>query len=266
MSQKNETAVLALALVLTVGIVGVGAWWFANQNSGGNLNILTSNQKNDSNLSIQERMSFGEKTLITGDITPLKKEGIQALAAQNYAKAITNLESSLKLKLNDPEAVIYLNNARIGSGKNYTIVASLPVGTDPNVALEILRGIAQAQNEVNTSGAIKGVPLKVGIANDNDNPAISKQIAVSLVKNQQVLGVVGPNTSDATLAAGDIYNAEQLVAISPTSTSVKISNFSRYVFRTVPSDFMAARSLANYMVKKIAEKKCCGFLQFPKQL
>lgn len=259
MSQKNETAVLVLALLLTVGIVGGGAWWFANQNSGGNLNILTPDGKNDSNLSIQERISFGEKTLIPGDITPLKKEGVQAFADGNYAKAIASLESSLKLKRNDPEALIYLNNARIGTGKNYTIVASLPVGTDPNAALEILRGIAQAQNEVNSSGGIKGVPLKVGIANDDDNPTISKQIAANLAKNQQILGVIGPNTSDATLAAGDIYNAEQLVAISPTSTSVKLSNFSRYVFRTVPSDFMAARSLANYMVKTLQKKNAVVF-------
>ena len=194
MSQKNETAVLALALLLTVGIVGGGAWWFINQNSGNKNHIATPNQNNEQNLSsITERISFGEKTLIPSDITPQKKEGIQAIANQDYTKAAANLSSSLNLKRNDPEALIYLNNARIGSGKNYTIVASLPVGTDPNGALEVLRGIAQAQNEVNTSGGIKKVPLKVGIANDDDNPAISKQIASSLVKNQQVLGVVGPS-------------------------------------------------------------------------
>lgn len=258
MSQKNETAVLALALLLTVGIIGGGAWWFINQNFRDKINIAAPNDQND-NKSIQERISFGEKILITSDIPSQKKEGIQAIANQDYTKAIANLEGSLKLKRNDPEAVIYLNNARIGSGNNYTIVGSLPVGTDPNGALEVLRGIAQAQNEVNTSGGIKGVPLKVGIANDDDNPAIAKQIANSLVKNQQVLGVVGPVTSDATLAAGEIYNSGQLVAISPTSTSVKISNFSRYVFRTVPSDFMAARRLANYMVKTLQKKNAVVF-------
>ncbi|BAZ52339.1 extracellular ligand-binding receptor [Nostoc sp. NIES-4103] len=259
MSQKNETAVFALALLLTVGIVGGGAWWFIKQNSPSNNTIATPNQKNEDNSSIQQRISFGEKPLIPSDISPQKKEGIQAIANQDYTKAIASLSNSLNLKRNDPEALVYLNNARIGSGKNYTIVASLPAGTDPNGALEVLRGIAQAQNEVNTSGGIKGVPLKVGIANDDDNPAIAKQIASSLVKNQQVLGIVGPVTSDAILAAGEIYNAEQLVAISPTSTSVKISNFSRYVFRTVPSDFMAARRLANYMVKTLQKKNAVVF-------
>ncbi len=81
--------------------------------------------------------------------------------------------------------------------------------------------------------------------------------------NQEVLGVVGPYASDVTLAAGTVYTPGQLVAISPISTSVKISNFSRYIFRTVPSDFMAARALAKYMVENL-QKKMRLFSSIPK--
>ena len=252
MSQKNEIKILALTLLLTAGIVGGGVWWFTN-------NRLPEKSETGSNPSLQDRISFGEKSLTPGDISPAKKEGVQAIAAKSYDKAIANFTNALKFNRNDPETLIFLNNARIGSSKSYTIMACVPFGTDPNASLEILRGIAQAQNEINTSGGVKGVPLRVGIANDDDNPEIAKQIASSLVSNSEVLGVVGPNTSDSTLAAGTIYTSGQLVAISPTSTSVKISNFSRYVFRTVPSDFMAARSLANYMVRTLQKKNAVVF-------
>ncbi|MEH2233149.1 MAG: ABC transporter substrate-binding protein [Nostoc sp.] len=258
MSQKNETTILALALLLTVGIVGGGFWWFTNNGVKIGNNIIP-NQQPGNNSSLQDRISFGEKSFTPGDISPVKKEGIEAIAAKSYDKAIANFTAALKLNRNDPETLIFLNNARIGSSKSYTIVASVPFGTDPNAALEILRGIAQAQNQVNSSGGIKGVPLRVGIANDDDNPEIAKQIASTLVSNSEILGVVGPNTSDSTLAAGTIYTSGQLVAISPTSTSVKISNFSRYVFRTVPSDFMAARTLANYMVRTLQKKNAVVF-------
>ncbi|WP_414542857.1 ABC transporter substrate-binding protein [Nostoc sp. CCY0012] len=256
MSSKKETTILVLSLLVTLGLVGTGLWLFQNrifpQNQSSN-NLTIDNQ------SIADRISFGEKTLTPGEITPVKKEGIQALANENYPEAIASLEASLKLQRNDPEALIYLNNARIGSSQSYTIVASVPLGTDPNASLEILRGTAQVQNAVNTSGGINGVPLKVGIANDDDNPEIAQQIAATLVNNPQILGVVGPNSSDTTLGAGKIYNSGKLVAISPTSTSVKISNFSPYVFRTVPSDFIAARSLANYMVKTLQQKNAVVF-------
>jgi branched-chain amino acid transport system substrate-binding protein len=258
MSQKNETTVLVLALLITLGVIGGGLWLFKD-------NIISQNQlnrnsqSNNNQESIKDRISFGEKTLIGGEVTPAKKEGVEAIALGSYEKAIAPLTAALKQKPNDPEALIFLNNARIGSAKSYTIATSLPIGNDPNTSLEILRGIAQAQNEINASGGIKGVKLKVGIANDDDNPEISKQIATTLVKNQEVLGVIGPNTSDATLAAGTVYTSGKLVAITPTSTSVKISNFSPYVFRTVPSDFIAARSLANYMVNKLQKKNAAVF-------
>ena len=216
MSQKNETKILALTLLLTVGIVGGSVWWFTN-NGVKFSNSITQNPETGSNLSLQDRISFGEKSLTLGDISPVKKEGVQAIAAKSYDKAIANFTDALKLNRNDPETLIFLNNARIGSSKSYTIMASVPFGTDPNAALEILRGIAQAQNEINTSGGVKGVPLRVGIANDDDNPQIAKQIASNLVSNSEVLGVVGPNTSDSTLA--DRNAPVQLVKIVPGSRS-----------------------------------------------
>ncbi len=259
MSQKNETAVLVLALLLTVGIVATGVWWFTKDGVKITNTISEKPPEPAKNLSLEDRISFGEKILTPGEISPAKKEGVQAIATKSYDGAIASLSASLKLRPNDPETLIYLNNARIGTSQSYTIVASVPMGTDPNTSLEMLRGIAQAQNAINTSGGIKNVPLKVGIANDDNNPEISQKIAANLVNNPQVLGVVGPNSSDTTLAAGTVYNSGQLVAISPTSTSVKISNFSRYVFRTVPSDFMAARTLANYMVKNLQKKNAAVF-------
>jgi branched-chain amino acid transport system substrate-binding protein len=257
MSQKNETTVLVLALLITFGVVGGGLWLFKDKIIS--QNQLNSDSQSNNKETIKDRISFGEKTLIALEIAPAKKEGVEAIAAGSYEKAIANLTTAIKQKPNDPEALIFLNNARIGSAKSYTIATSLPIGSDLNTSLEILRGIAQAQNEINTSGGIKGVRLKVAIANDDDNPEISQQIATTLVKNQEVLGVVGPNTSDTTLAAGTVYTSGKLVAITPTSTSVKISNFSHYVFRTVPSDFIAARSLANYMVNKLQKKNAAVF-------
>lgn len=59
------------------------------------------------------------------------------------------LEQSLSRRSNDPEALIYLNNARIGEKETYTIAAVVPIGTEKTSAKEILRGVAQAQNEIN---------------------------------------------------------------------------------------------------------------------
>lgn len=255
--QKKETLVLVLTLLITLGLLGIGAWWFFSR---ARLNVSPTNNslENVGDRGVKERISLGEKALISGDISPAKQAGMAAIAANNYPQAITNLESALTAKRNDPETLIFLNNARIGNNKSYTIAVSVPISTDPNGSLEILRGVAMAQNEIQGTG-IKGIPLKVAIANDDNNPEIAKQIASQFVKTSDILGVVGPYASDVTLAAGTVYTTGKLVSISPISTAVKLSSFSPYVLRTVPSDYVAARALSEYMLTQMSQKKVAVF-------
>ncbi len=66
------------------------------------------------------------------EISPAKEEGIEAISQGDYSKAIV-MQTSLQNQKNDPEALIYLNNARIGAATSYTIAASVPIGSDPDV-------------------------------------------------------------------------------------------------------------------------------------
>jgi len=268
MSQKNETAVLVLSLLITIALAGAGIWWLTSRSGikiGGlspeNQTVSQSPTGNSppSEESIQQRLSAGEKQLVPGLSTATKQAAVKAIASGNYSTAIANLETSLQANRNDPEALIYLNNARIGDRKSYLIGAPVPIGSDINAALEILRGVAQAQNELNQSGGISGIPLKVLIANDDNNPEIASQIASVLAKNSEVLGVIGHFGSDVTLAASKIYQQNQLVAISPTSTSVQLSGVGRNIFRTVPSDRFAANALSRYMLTQLQKQKAAVF-------
>jgi branched-chain amino acid transport system substrate-binding protein len=266
MSQKNETAVLVLSLLITIGLAGAGIWLLTSRggiNLGGssppNPTFPKSPRGEQSEQAIGQRLSAGQKLLIPEQATTTKQTAVQAIASGNYNAAISDLQASLNTNRNDPEALIYLNNARIGDRKSYTIAAAVPIGGDINAAREIMRGVAQVQNEINQSGGISGTPLKVVIANDDNNPEIASQIASAIANNSEVLGVIGHFSSDATLAASKIYQQKQLVAISPTSTSVQLSGVGNNIFRTVPSDRFAANALSRYMVGKLQKQKAAVF-------
>ncbi len=266
MSQKNETVVLVLSLLVTVALVATGLWWFTNR-GGINLGGLTGSDNpgsttsagRTSNQPVEARISLGDKLLLSSGKIPEKQAAVEAIASSNYEAAVSNLEAALKSDRNDPEALVYLNNARIGNQKSYAIAASIPIGTAENPSKEVLRGIAQAQNEVNQAGGIGGVPLKVIIANDDNDPNVAQQVAEALVENKQVLGVVGNFDSDVTLAAGKVYEKGQLVQISPTSTSVQLSNAGDYIFRTVPSDRFAGNALSRHMLTQLKKQKAAVF-------
>lgn len=266
MSQKNETPVLLLSLLITSALIGGGLWWLGQRlgvgdTLPGNAPTLTNSGDSGSNRprDLQARFSTGERSLVPEAISADKQAGITAIQNRNYDQAVQALESVLRANRNDPEALIYLNNARIGEQRAYEIAVSVPLATSTEPALEILRGVAQAQNEVNDAGGINGTPLKVTIISDDNQVEVVEQVAQTLVNTPSILGVVGHFGSEATLAAADIYEQEGLVMVSPTSTSVQISTKGDYVFRTVPSDRFTATTLADYMLNTMGERNAAVY-------
>jgi branched-chain amino acid transport system substrate-binding protein len=276
MSQKKELAVSLIALFLTgIAIASLFSLFtkFSNTDSSIQPNPTISPKPSDGNTPepVKEKISYGNKILIpkeeSGDKNQIfqaaKQKGMEAIAAGNYTEAVVEFEKAIKNYQNAPETLIYLNNARIGNNKAYAMAIVTPISDDKDSALKMLRGIAQTQDEINKTGGINGVPIKVIIADDTGKPEIAKQVALELAKNPDILAVVGHHSSGTTLEAREVYESEKLVAISSTSTSVELSKPStpnkRYVFRTVPNDRIAAKGLANYMLTKLNKRKVAVF-------
>lgn len=207
-------------------------------------------------LAIEQRISLGEKNLIAADHNPIKRAAAEAFAAGDYQSAVVGYNASLQIKRNDPEAWIYKNNAEAFADGNFLKIAvSVPIGGNLNVAKEMLRGVAQVQEEVNHSGGINGKLLQVEIANDDNNPLTSEQIAQNLSQDDQILGIVGHNSTEASMAAAPIYQQAELIMISPTTVGSGLSGIGDYIFRTTPDTRSTADILANYTVKSARKSK-----------
>ena len=225
-------------------------------------------------VAISEHLSFGDKILTPLSETLEKKKGIEAFREGKYDKAVDWLKKawSSDRDKRDPETLIYLNNAKIEAQKaqSYTIAVAVPLDTNPldnssegsYPGLEVLRGVAQAQDEFNQKP--NGARIKVLIADDANNADRAKKIAEAVVRQEEVLAVVGQYTSDSTLAAADIYQKNQLVFVSPTSTSEDLSDFGKshhpsFFFRTVPSDRFTAQALAQYLIQQANQQNVAVF-------
>jgi branched-chain amino acid transport system substrate-binding protein len=92
------------------------------------------------------------------------------------------------------------------------------VDTKNAKAQEILRGVAQAQDQFNKS--FKGRLLEIVIANDSNNPEQAKQVAQEIVKDLSILGVIGHNSNDTNQAAIPEYEKVGLAVISPSETGI----------------------------------------------
>jgi ABC-type branched-subunit amino acid transport system substrate-binding protein/tRNA A-37 threonylcarbamoyl transferase component Bud32 len=264
---------LAVAGILALALVGGGVRSLMGSSSGDSSpenspSAVSTSTTNSAAQSDDELISWGDRILIPneGEKTPnfeeLKKAGVEAMAAKDYAKAEEKFKQALEIKKNAPETLIYLNNAKIGDAKSYTLAATVPI-TDKSQdrALEMLRGFAQAQDEINGQDGIKGVPLKLVIVNDYDDQAKAESLAKKMVSDANILGVMGHNNTDVTKVVAPIYQQGKLVLITPISVFDNITDGSNpYLFRMNRADIRTGASkLAEYMLKNWQRQKVAIF-------
>lgn len=252
MAQENNNRFALYATLLALGLVGgisLLLWAITSRVDRAVQVDREGLALSDASLpqALRSRVSAGEEALFDQPSAE-KAEGIEAIAQNNYADAITAFNASLADEPNDPETFIYRNNARIGDKKARTIAVIVPSEGSEGVSLEMLRGAAQAQYDINRNGGIDGALLKIVIVKDENDPDLATAIAQTIADDDRVLGVVGHYSSDITARTAPIYAQEELVTVSPVSAAVDLSGISPYLYRTVPSDSFAAAALAAYMV------------------
>lgn len=200
-------------------------------------------------------ISLGEEVLFKNSSSE-KEAGVKAFAQQDYSRAIANFKAALKPNPSDSETRIYLNNAIAATRKAepLKVAVSIPIGSNPAVADEILQPVSQLQEEIKDEDGINGKLLQIVIANDNNNGDLAQKVADKFVKDTKILAVIGHNASNASIAAADIYNQGNLVAISPTSFSDKLQD-KPYIFRMVPQITYFAAKLSNFIRNQVPNPK-----------
>lgn len=103
---------------------------------------------------------------------------------------------------------------------------------------------------VNECGGVLGQPVQLISENDQTNPAAGAAAMTKLAEVNRVGGVVGATGSGVSSAAVDIAVRNQVVQISPSSTSpvfterAKKGDFQGFWFRTAPPDSFQGEALA----------------------
>ena len=188
----------------------------------------------------------------------------KAFQNQNYGAAVQVFYKAWQANPNDPELLIYYNNAlaRQQGLEPFTIAVVVPIDQSQSGAKQILRGVAQAQHQFNNLGGLNGRFLEIAIVNDGNDPDKTKEIAQALVKDNSILGVIGHNSSDASKAALPVYDQAGLAMISSTSTSSDLTSGDvkkNVFFRTVPSNRALAIKLAKHVTNQAGLDKVVIF-------
>lgn len=208
-----------------------------------------------------EFYSTGDRTLFPGQSNLDKSRGITAFQEKNYQQAAKYFEQAKEAARNDPESLIYKNNAKARARESpecpLTLALVVPITEKGTSAEEMMRGVADAQEQYNKNSQQGDRLLQILLVNDGNKPELAEQAAQYIAKNQTILGVIGHNASNATEAALPAYEAKNIPVISPTSTSTYLEN--PVFFRTVPSDAETAKVIVNYAQDELNSNKVTVF-------
>jgi ABC-type branched-subunit amino acid transport system substrate-binding protein len=255
-SIKTIATVAGIIVLVSVGGIGIYKWSSscpAGQQKVNGIFCVTLEQNNNI-------ISRGERTLFSTSHNPYRNQGITAFKQGNYKQAVNYFAQAVQNDSNDPEVLIYYNNALARQqGSPFTFAVVVPVKNIESVAQEILRGVAFAQNRFNANGGFNGHLLEIVIANDADDIEQAKKVAQQLVNDKDVLAVIGHYTSQVTGQALYKYQdaKEELAIISPTSSSSLLQ--SNIFFRTTVSNAKYGQQLAEYTRKNLNLEKVVVF-------
>jgi ABC-type branched-subunit amino acid transport system substrate-binding protein len=217
--------------------------------------------QNEDGFSCGETVLLPKNPRISSDIFAYKLKGTEAFQQEKFSEASQYFQNYLDANKNDPEARIYLNNAKAAlTKKPLKIAAAVPIIDDPlnpsnALAEQILRGFAHVQYNLNQKNGINGRLLFIEIASYFRSSGKIKQVADAIVSKEDILGIFGYYTSDNMLEAAPSYDGK-IAVISPTSTAVRDADFrlNNYVFRASPDNSAGAGKLVEYMVRQNLKK------------
>jgi ABC-type branched-subunit amino acid transport system substrate-binding protein len=196
--------------------------------------------------------------------------GIDAFKSKDYQKAIKLFEQANNADFSDPISRIFWQNAKAhvrdkslkSKGSKSTII-KLAVVTSVDyyekAATDVLRGVFDAQYKFNTEQEKDDdKPLiEIVIANDENEPIAAKKTAQTLIKNEEIMGIIGHHSSESTDAAQKIYEPEKIPVISSTSSSSNIKG--EQFFRTVKGTDEAAKKYAEHIRNELKSSKIVIF-------
>ncbi|BAY88257.1 ABC transporter substrate-binding protein [Tolypothrix sp. PCC 7601] len=241
--------IVVVGLIVSISSVALGIYQFFNSCEKRQYFILDQScvvQHNNINyLNVITNISRGDRTVFYNKENKDFNRALEEFKKTDYTKATELFKKAVALNPQDPEVLIYYNNALARQkGTPMTVAVSVPVENPKGMAEDILRGVAQAQNKFNQQGGFNGKLLEIVIANDANKTENAKQIAQVLIKDSSILGVIGHSSSNLTQVALAEYKKANLPIISSTSISDSLSG--NVFFRTVPSNAAIGKRLAEY--------------------
>lgn len=109
------------------------------------------------------------------------------------------------------------------------------------------RSLKMLVDQINKTGLTNGHTIELIIKDSGASAEKAVSFAKQLIEEEQVFAIIGPSTSGETLSIKKLCNKNKTILISCGSAELIVNPMMPYVFKTAPSDSLAARKIFETM-------------------
>lgn len=117
------------------------------------------------------------------------------------------------------------------------------------------QGFELAVEEWNAKGGLLGKPIRLVMADDKGDPAEGAEVFAHLIRDEHVVGILGPVMSKVSLAGAPICQAAGVPMIAATATNPKVTQIGDFIFRACFIDPFQGTVGAKFAYKALKSRK-----------
>lgn len=110
-----------------------------------------------------------------------------------------------------------------------------------------VNGVRIAAEEINAAGGVLGRKIRLVIEDDQGRAEEAASVVTKLITANNVVALIGENSSNQSLAAAPIAQSNGVPMISPSSTNPAVTEKGEYIFRVCFTDPYQGKALASFV-------------------
>ncbi len=110
-----------------------------------------------------------------------------------------------------------------------------------------VQGVRLAAEEINAAGGVLGRRIRLVVEDDQGKAEEAASVVTKLVTSDGVIGLIGENSSNQSLAAAPIAQSHGVPMISPSSTNPAVTEKGEFIFRVCFTDPYQGKALAAFV-------------------
>jgi branched-chain amino acid transport system substrate-binding protein len=120
-------------------------------------------------------------------------------------------------------------------------------GSEAAFGQATVQGEKLAAEEINNNGGVLGRKIRLVIEDDQGKAEEAASVVTKLITHDNVIAILGENSSNQSIAAAPIAQAAKVPMISPSSTNPAVTKKGDYIFRVCFTDPYQGKALAMFV-------------------